>query len=73
MESAPLRPLPRRPSEPLDPAAAVGQVARRLPDLDDPAARALALVELAGRSRELVATELGLSSAEVGDAVARGQ
>src|SRR5215218_2983504 len=51
MEHASLRPIPSRPTEPVDPAAAAGFAAERIPGLDEEAARALARVEIAGGDR----------------------
>ena len=73
MEGAPLRPVPRRPAGPVDPAAASLHVGEQLPGLDDTAATALALVELAGRARADVAAERGVSAEELAAALARGR
>jgi Putative zinc-finger len=73
MQGAPPRQLPRRPPEALDPAAAVARVGRRLTAIDEPAARALALVQLAGRSREHAAAELDLGAEDIAAALARGR
>jgi Putative zinc-finger len=66
MEHAPLRPVPSRPSGPVDPAAAVSEVASWLPELDERSARALALVLLAERSRPDVAASLDVAEDELG-------
>lgn len=73
MEGAPLRPVPRRPAGPVDPALALGHVGERLPGLDGTAAAALALVDLAGRSRAEVAAERQVSAEELAAALARGR
>lgn len=73
MERAPLRPVPRRPHGPVDPSEAIAHVATALPAADEAARAALALVEIAGRSRAEVAAERGLPPAELGDALARGR
>jgi hypothetical protein len=66
MEHAPLRPVPSRPPGPVDPATAVNEVWSWLPELDEPAARALALVVLAERPRAEVAVSLGVGDEELG-------
>ena len=73
MERAPLRPVPSRPPSPVDPAEAIRHVAGELSTLDAPAAEALALVALAGRSRDELAGERGLSSEELAEALARAR
>jgi Putative zinc-finger len=73
MQVAPPGPLRRRPPEPLYPATAIAEVGRRLTQLDDPAAHALALVQLAGRSREQAAAELELGGEEFAAALARAR
>jgi hypothetical protein len=70
MEGAQLRPVPARPPGPVDPGEAAHHVSETLPGLDEPAARALALAALAGRSREEIAGEVG---GDVGEAIARGR
>src|SRR3954447_2647197 len=65
MEHAPLRPVPARPPGPVDDATALNEVASWLPALDEPAARALALVVLAERPRAEVAESLGVSGDEL--------
>jgi hypothetical protein len=61
MEQATLRPVPLRPSGPVDPREAFEHVAAALPGLDEAAVEALALVEIAGRSRAGAASETGLA------------
>jgi putative zinc finger protein len=73
MERAPLRPVPSRPLEPVDPDAAIRHVVAALPALDQAAAGALALVALAGRPRPDVASRVGLPEAELADALARAR
>jgi hypothetical protein len=70
MEHAPLRPVPSRPSGPLDPASATSAVAAALPSVSDLEARALALVTLAERPRAEVATTLGIEEPELGAVLA---
>ena len=66
MERAPLRPVPARPAGPVDPAAAVREVAAALPALEPLEVRALALVALADRPRPEVAELLGIEEVELG-------
>src|SRR5215213_9854733 len=66
MERAPLRPVPARPAGPVDPAAAVREVAAALPALTPLEARAFALVALADRPRAQVAGVLGIPESELG-------
>ncbi|HEX2234457.1 MAG TPA: zf-HC2 domain-containing protein [Thermoleophilaceae bacterium] len=73
MERAPLRPVPRRPSGPVDPRHAVEAVERKLPALDERAAAALALVTLAGRSRPEAAARLDLGEEDLAAALAAGR
>jgi putative zinc finger protein len=73
MERAPLRPVPSRPPGPVDPAEAVSYVERALPQLDPPAVAALALVQLAGCSREEAASRAGMPLDEAGAALARAR
>lgn len=68
-----LRPVPFRPPGPVDPEEAARHVDRALPDLDEEARRALALVEVAGRPRDAVAAELSLSADALGHALYRGR
>jgi Putative zinc-finger len=73
VERAPLRPLPSRPPGAADPDDAVRHVTAVLSTLDAPAAVALALIALAGRSRAEAARHAGMSADELGAAVARGR
>jgi hypothetical protein len=66
MERAPLRPVPARPAGPVDPAAAIREVAAALPMLAPLEARALALVALADRPRPQVADLLGIEEQRLG-------
>jgi hypothetical protein len=65
MEATPLRSVPARLPEPVNPMHALAQVQRMLPDLAPEARRALALVDLGARPRAEAAAELGLSQAEL--------
>jgi hypothetical protein len=58
--------VPARPPGPVDAATALNEVASWLPALDEPSARALALVVLAERPRAEVAESLGVSGHELG-------
>src|SRR4051794_26723599 len=73
MEHAPLRPVPTRPAGPVDAADAAGHVATSLPGLDAPAATALSLVALVGRSRAETSQTTGLDLEELGAALARAR
>jgi Putative zinc-finger len=73
VEIVPLRPVPRRPAGPVEPELAIRLVAERLPRLAPGPRDALALVTLAGRSREEAAARLELSPGELGAALARGR
>ena len=73
MERGSLRPVPLRPPGPVEPAEAARHVALALPGLDEDARRALALVEIAGRSRSDAAVELELGSEAVAEALARAR
>src|SRR4051812_7316987 len=73
MERAPLRPVPSRPPGPVDPAEAIQYVERALPQLDSGAVAALALVQLAGCSRDEAAGRAGLPLDEAGAALARAR
>jgi hypothetical protein len=73
MERAALRPVPHRPSAPVDPAAALAHVEGTLPGLDDAARQALSLVDLVGRTRPEVCAETGAAEAELADALARAR
>ncbi len=73
MERASLRPVPQRPAGPVDPAEALAHVEGTLPGLDDPARRALALVDLVGRTRPEVSAETDISEADLAEALARAR
>ena len=73
VERAPLRPVPRRPSGPVDPDVAARHVAAQLPELDPFPRAALALVTLAGRSRAEAAARTGLSAHDFATALHRGR
>src|SRR3954453_5552411 len=62
VEQATLRPVPLRPVGPVDPAEALAHVLGALPDLSEDAARALALIEIAGRTRDKALEEMELSA-----------
>jgi putative zinc finger protein len=70
MEHAPLRPVPARPTGPIDAATAVREVEAWLPTLEPESAQALALVVLAERPRAEVAETLGLPETELGSLLA---
>jgi anti-sigma factor RsiW len=73
MERASLRPVPQRPSGPVEPAEALAHVKATLPDLDDAARQALALVELVGRTRPELCAETGIAEPELAEALARAR
>ena len=73
MERAALRPVPQRPSGPVEPAEALAHVESTLPGLDTAAAEALALVDLVGRTRPELHAETGIAPAELADALARAR
>jgi hypothetical protein len=73
MERAALRPVPQRPSAPVDPAQALAHVEAKLPVADEAARRALALVDLVGRTRPEVCAETGIGEAELAEALARAR
>ena len=73
MERASLRPVPQRPSGPVEPAEALAHVEATLPDLDDAARQALALVELVGRTRPELRAEMGVAAPELAEALARAR
>ena len=73
MERASLRPVPQRPSGPVDPAAALAHVEGTLPGLDEAGRQALALVDLVGRTRPEVCAETGVAEADLADALARAR
>jgi Putative zinc-finger len=60
VEQATLRPVPLRPVGPVDPAEAFAHVTGALPDLSEDAARALSLIEIAGRTRDNAVAEMQL-------------
>ncbi|MEX2194579.1 MAG: zf-HC2 domain-containing protein [Thermoleophilaceae bacterium] len=68
-----LRPVPFRPPGPVDAEQAARHVEGALPELDEGARRALALVEVAGRPRDVVAAELSLGADALADALHRGR
>lgn len=72
-QRANLRPVPQRPSGPVDPAQALAHVERELPALDDPARQALALIELVGRSRAQLRAETGIDAEELAAVLARAR
>ncbi|HEX6713263.1 MAG TPA: zf-HC2 domain-containing protein [Thermoleophilaceae bacterium] len=61
MEQATLRPVPLRPVGPVDPSEALAHVLDALPDLREDAARALSLIEIAGRTRDKAVEEMEIS------------
>jgi Putative zinc-finger len=73
MEGAQLRPVPARPPGPVDPGEAAQHVREALPALDEPAAQALALATLVGRSREEMAGEVDVAGENLADVLARGR
>ena len=73
LEKATLRPVPLRPPGPVDPAEAAAHVAAALPDLDEAAARALALVEIAGQSRGEVAAAIAIAPEALALALTRAR
>jgi putative zinc finger protein len=62
VEQATLRPVPLRPVGPVDPAEAVAHAIGALPDLPEDAARALSLIEIAGRTRDKAVEEMAVSA-----------
>jgi Putative zinc-finger len=62
VEQATLRPVPLRPVGPVDPSEALAHVLGSLPDLSEDAARALALIEIAGRTRDNALGEMEVSA-----------
>src|SRR3954447_24971045 len=62
VEQATLRPVPLRPVGPVDPAEALAHVLGALPDLSQDAARALSLIEIAGRTRDRAVAEMEISA-----------
>ncbi|MEA2386187.1 MAG: hypothetical protein QOJ22_361 [Thermoleophilaceae bacterium] len=73
MERASLRPVPQRPSGPVEPADALAHVEATLPDLDEAARQALALVELVGRTRPELRAETGVSGLDLAESLARAR
>ena len=73
MEPAALNPVRADPPREVAPDEAIAHVARRLPQLDEPAAQALALVELARRPRADVAAELAVGPEAIAAALTRGR
>ena len=73
MERASLRPVPQRPSGPVDPGQAIAHVEGALPGIDDAARRALALVDLVGRTRPEVCAETGVAEPELAETLARAR
>ena len=67
MEKATLRPVPLRPVGPVDPADALTHVLRSLPELAEDAARALSLIEIAGRTRDTAVEELQVPAETLSD------
>src|SRR4051795_3060839 len=67
VEQATLRPVPLRPAGPVDPADALAHVSRALPDLSEDAARALSLIEIAGRTRDKAIEEMQISADMLAD------
>jgi hypothetical protein len=66
VEQATLRPVPLRPAGSIDPAEALAYVRWALPDLGEDAARALALIEISGRTREKALEEMAVSADVLG-------
>jgi hypothetical protein len=73
MERAALRPVPQRPSGPVDPAQALTHVEATLPGVDEAARHALALVDLVGRTRPEVCAETGIAAPDLAEALARAR
>jgi hypothetical protein len=73
VEQATLRPVPLRPAGPVHPADAFSHVLASLPEVDAEAARALALIEIAGRTRDQAGDEAGLTLAVLGEALYRAR
>ncbi|MEA2484139.1 MAG: hypothetical protein QOC55_2086 [Thermoleophilaceae bacterium] len=67
VERATLRPVPLRPSGPVDPADALAHVLAALPDLHQPAAQALSLIEIAGRTRDSAVEEMDIGAESLGE------
>src|SRR5689334_4507225 len=62
VERATLHPVPLRPVGPVDPSEALAHVIDALPDLSEDAARALSLIEIAGRTRDRAVEEMQVSA-----------
>jgi hypothetical protein len=73
MERAALRPVPQRPSGPVDPVQALAHVGATLPGLDEAARQVLALVDLVGRTRPEACAETDIAEADLADALARAR
>jgi hypothetical protein len=73
MERASLRPVPQRPSAPVDPASALAHVENTLPALGEAERQALALVDLVGRTRPEVAAETGITESDLAESLARAR
>lgn len=73
MERATLRPVPLRPAGPVDPAAALAHVLAALPELDEDAASALSLIEIAGRTRDQAGEDTGLAEDVLAQALYRAR
>src|SRR5215212_5051958 len=67
VEQATLRPVPLRPAGPVDPAEAFAHVRAALPDLGEDAARALSLIEIAGRTRDKTVAEREVTAEALAD------
>jgi hypothetical protein len=67
VEQATLRPVPLRPAGPVDAAEALAHVLAVLPDLAEEAARALALIEIAGRTHDKAVEEMQVSTDALAD------
>jgi hypothetical protein len=67
VEQATLRPVPLRPVGPVDPGEALAHVTGALPELSADAARALALIEIAGRTRANAVDEMEVSADVLGE------
>jgi hypothetical protein len=73
MDRPNLRPVPSRPPGSVQPSDALRHVAAELPGLDQSAVAALALVDLAGRTRAEAAVEGGVAPGDLGPALARAR